>query len=65
VTAQDPEHPDYGSIRLVLSGPPVQLRQWIIIGPDGSQTTVVLGDMTTGARMASILFSIPQEIANQ
>jgi len=65
VTAQDPEHPDYGSIRLVFSGPPVQLRQWIIIGPDGSQTTVVLGDMTTGARMASILFSIPQEIANQ
>ena len=65
VTAQDPEHPEYGNIRLVFSGPPVQLRQWIITGSDGSKTTVVLGDVKTNAAMASILFSIPQEMGKR
>jgi len=62
VTAQDPEHPDYGTIKLVFSGPPVELRQWVITSSDGSQTTVVLGDMNVKAQLAASLFSIPTEI---
>lgn len=61
VTAQDPENPEYGNIRLVFSGPPVQLRQWIITAADGTKTTVVLGDMSSSG-VAARLFSIPQEI---
>lgn len=63
VTAQDPENPEYGTIKLVFSGPPVELRQWIITSEDGTETTVILGDMDNGADLAASLFSIPGEIA--
>ncbi|ANT60079.1 cell envelope biogenesis protein LolA [Salipiger sp. CCB-MM3] len=43
VTAQDPEHPDRGSIQMKFTGNPVQLRQWVITDGNGSKTTVVLG----------------------
>ncbi len=62
VVAQDPENPDYGTIRLVFSGPPVELRQWVITASDGTETTVILGETEPGARLASALFSIPTEI---
>ena len=62
VIAQDPEQPDQGTIRLVFSGPPVELRQWVITGSDGSETTVVLGDMDKNASLAASLFSIPLEM---
>ena len=62
VTAQDPEHPDYGNIKLVFSGPPVQLRQWVITSGDGTQTTVILGDADYKAQLAASLFSIPGQI---
>lgn len=62
VTAQDPEHPDYGTIKLVFSGPPVELRQWVITSSDGSQTTVVLGEMDAKAQLPASLFSIQNEI---
>ncbi len=61
VIAQDPENPDYGNIELVFTGPPVELRQWIITGTDGSRTTVVLGDVTVGGQLSSFLFNIPVE----
>lgn len=61
VTAQNPEHPDYGNIRLVFSGPPVELRQWIVTGADGSQTTVILGELDKSGSLAPSLFSIPVE----
>ncbi|MBE9636136.1 LolA family protein [Salipiger mangrovisoli] len=43
VTAQDPDHPDRGSIQMKFTGNPVQLRQWVITDGNGSKTTVVLG----------------------
>jgi len=65
VIAQDPENPDYGTIRMVFSGPPVQLRQWVITGSDGARTTVILGDMEPGASLPAGLFNIPQEVAKR
>lgn len=62
VTAQDPENPEYGSIRLVFTGPPVELRRWVIAGADGSETTVILGRMESPAEARPLLFSIEHEI---
>ncbi|GGG71218.1 outer-membrane lipoprotein carrier protein [Salipiger pallidus] len=45
VTAQDPRHPEYGSIQMKFTGNPVELRQWIIRDGGGETTTVVLGGL--------------------
>jgi len=60
VVAQDPENPEYGSIRLVFSAGPTELRQWIVTDDMGRETTVILGDMQTGVQMASRLFSVDE-----
>ena len=65
VIAQDPKNPEYGTIQLVFSGPPVQLRQWIITGADGAQTTVVLGQLETDVKLAARLFDITTEAASR
>ena len=62
VTAQDPEHPEYGNIRMVFTGPPVELRQWVITNQDGSQSTVILRDVVRDASLRPSLFSIPTEM---
>ncbi|MBL9073405.1 outer membrane lipoprotein carrier protein LolA [Tabrizicola sp.] len=62
VRAQDPEHPEYGSIELVFTANPVELRQWIITDDLGSQTTVILGEMKKGGQMGTRLFDISAEI---
>lgn len=62
VTAQDPEHPEYGNIQLMFTADPVELRQWIITDDAGSQTTVILGEMTKGQALAANLFSISYEV---
>ena len=64
VTAQDPEHPEYGDIQLVFTENPVQLRQWIVTNGAGEKTTVILGEMTTGVGVPARLFSIVQEARN-
>jgi len=64
VTAQDPEHPEYGTIELLFTGPPVELRQWIIRS-DGSQTTVILGALNKGTSIGDSKFNIQQEIASR
>lgn len=58
VTAQDPAHPEYGTIRMKFTGNPVQLRQWVINDGNGSQTTVVLGDMQVGGSLPNSLFDV-------
>lgn len=59
VRAQDPENPDYGSIELVFTADPVELRQWVITDQTGARTTVVLGDLQTDVRVDKDLFEIP------
>lgn len=58
VTAQDPENPDYGSLQLVFTGSPVELRQWKVIDAAGGSTTVVLGDLELGPALPNRLFNI-------
>jgi outer membrane lipoprotein-sorting protein len=61
VMAQDPENPEYGTIELVFTANPVELRQWIITDDLGSQTTVILGEMVKGGELAPSLFNITLE----
>lgn len=59
IRAQDPDNPEYGSIDLVFTADPVELRQWIINDSGGGRTTVVLGDLRTGVRLDDETFVIP------
>ena len=61
VIAQDPENPHYGSIRLVFSANPTELRQWVIRDDTGAETTVILGNMRFGTNLSARLFDITAE----
>lgn len=61
VTAQDPEHPEYGTIQLKFTSDPVELRQWIVTDGQGARTTVILGQLKEGADLPSTLFNISYE----
>lgn len=62
VVARDPDRPNIGSITLVFTPNPVELRQWVITDEGGGQTTVILGALDQGGRIPARYFSIPQEI---
>lgn len=62
VVAQDPEHPEYGSIRLVFSADPTELRQWVVTDDTGRETTVILGTLRTGIELGSLLFNVDIEL---
>ena len=62
VVAQDPENPEIGTIALKFTDSPTELRQWIITDNAGSQTTVILGELTTGGALKSSLVSITAAI---
>lgn len=57
VTAQDPDHPEYGNIQLVFTANPIELRQWVINDDAGSRTTVILGELDKNAQMNNALFN--------
>ncbi|WP_035025971.1 LolA family protein [Gemmobacter nectariphilus] len=61
VTAQDPEHPEYGSIDMVFTADPTELRQWVITDDSGNQTTLILGEMRKGGQFAGNQFDIVVE----
>lgn len=62
VTAQDPKHAEYGSIDLVFTDSPVQLRQWIINGTDGEKTTVILADLSEDGGINTGMFNVSREV---
>lgn len=64
ITAQDPEHPEYGSIQMVYTADPVELRQWIVTDDTGQQTTVILGDLEKGGNIPEVLFNIQRAERN-
>ena len=59
ILAQDPDQLDLGTIELVFSPSPVELRQWIITNKSGAQTTVILGALEERDGLSSFLFNIP------
>ena len=61
VVAQDPKHPDYGTIELVFSENPVALTKWIITDDIGNQTSVALQALQPGGQYPASLFSIDYE----
>lgn len=61
VRAQDPDHPEYGSIELVFTAGPTELRQWIIRDDTGGETTIILGEMKKGGSFPASYFNISQE----
>ena len=65
VTAQDPDNPNYGSIQMVFTASPIELRQWIVTDDLGTETTVILNDLVSGGSINDILFNIQQEIRKQ
>ena len=64
VTAQDPDNPEYGTIQMVFTASPVELRQWIVTDDTGQQTTVILGDLQKDGNVPDILFNIQREMRN-
>ncbi|WP_413875703.1 LolA family protein [Albidovulum sp.] len=58
VTAQDPQHPELGTIQMAFSAAPVTLKQWTVTDESGGQTTVVLGPLKTGQSYPMETFSI-------
>ena len=65
VRAQDPKHPDYGTIDLVFSANPVALTKWIITDDIGNQTSVSLGELQTGQSFLPSLFSKEMALAKR
>ncbi|MFN0116106.1 MAG: LolA family protein [Paracoccaceae bacterium] len=61
VTAQDPEHPEYGSIKLYFSADPIALRAWTVTDDTGTETHVELGDLAVGGDYPDSLFAIGAE----
>jgi len=61
VIAQDPEHPDYGKIRLLFTSNPIELRQWVIVDGTGGETTLVLNELDKGMKLPARLFNIDLE----
>jgi outer membrane lipoprotein-sorting protein len=65
VTAQDPDHPEVGTIQLIFSAAPTMLRQWVVTDDTGAQTRVSLSNMQTGATYPPSLFSITDEASKR
>ena len=61
VTAQDPEHPEYGRLQLKFAANPVVLREWVVTDGQGSRTKVVLGDLEIPESLSPSLFIIERE----
>lgn len=65
ITAQDPKHPEYGSIQMVFSSNPVELRQWIISDGMGQNTVVILGAFESGISLSARIFDVESAIENR
>jgi outer membrane lipoprotein-sorting protein len=62
VVAQDPKNPEYGTIQLVFTSDPVELRQWVITDDSGSNTTVILGALEKDGQISNSVFNIERQI---
>ena len=58
VLAVDPKNAKNGSITMVFTANPIELRQWIVRERNGKETTVILSDLKLGGSLNDSLFSI-------
>lgn len=63
VRALDPDAPERGSITMIFTQNPLELRQWIIDDAQGGATTVALSDMRSNVEIAPKEFVIPERSA--
>ncbi len=61
VRAIDPDAPDQGSITMVFSNLPLQLRQWVVVDAQGLTTTVALSEVRANVSVNPELFVIEDE----
>lgn len=64
LTLQDPEHPEYGSLRVVFADPPA-LTGWVVTDGSGARTTVTLSGLQTGMRLPGDLFDLDAALAER
>ena len=64
VRAQDPDHPEYGSIDLIFGDKPI-LKAWVINDDTGGSTTVQLTKMRLGGSVRDSAFNIRTEAAKR
>ncbi len=60
ITAQDPKRPKNGTIQLIFTANPIELRQWVVTDQSGQRTTVVLGELNKTVHLSESLFDIEQ-----
>ena len=48
-----------GELALVFSAPDLQLKEWVVIEPNGASTRVTLSDVKLGKRLPGRLFRVP------
>lgn len=65
VVAQDPKHPELGTIELVFSPQPLALTGWIVTDEMGNQTIVRLEAFTQGESLPASIFSVEIEAARR
>ena len=61
VLAQDPKHPEYGTIAMRFGGSPATLKEWTIVNEFGEQTTVKIGELQKVDNLSNFLFDINYE----
>ncbi|MEM1276608.1 MAG: outer membrane lipoprotein carrier protein LolA [Pseudomonadota bacterium] len=62
VKAVDPDAPDQGSITMVFTDSPLQLRQWVVVDNQGLTTTVALSEIRANVQLSGELFLIEDEV---
>ncbi len=62
VQLADRERPELGTIELLFTGDPPELRRWSVIDEAGNRTTVILENVERGGAMPDSLFSVPLEM---
>lgn len=58
VVAGDPQNPRNGTLTMVFTANPIELRQWIVSDRGGRKTTVILSDLQQRADVSDSLFDI-------
>lgn len=62
VEARDPQHPEYGTIRMTFLRSPLRLTEWTVTSESGEKTRTVLGPFQNPGRLSLTLFDINSEM---